>query len=83
VGGDPYVILMNTIIFTFQNKNYIPMISKNHEENGYGHDLVLLIILHTVVHILRKVGAERKMIQITHMYLHEKTNDVTQGQLAV
>ena len=46
-GGLPYVILTNTIIFTFHNKkNKIHMISKNHEENGYGHDLDLLLTLH-------------------------------------
>jgi hypothetical protein len=38
------------------------MSSKNYEANGYGQNLDTLIILHNCVfHILREVGAERKV----------------------
>jgi hypothetical protein len=38
--------LMNTRLVTFDNDKDIHISSRDYEENGYVHDLELLIILH-------------------------------------
>jgi hypothetical protein len=46
------------------------MSSENYEANGYGHDVDLLIISHSLhVSYTTRVGRTEKNIQITHIYL--------------
>ena len=59
---------MSTRIFSLiVDKEFI--CHKNYEANGYGHDLKLLIILHSLRVSYPSSGRREKSIQITHVYL--------------
>ena len=54
----------------FDNEADSHMSSENYQENGYGHDMGLLIILRSLrVSYFTRSGCREKSIQITHVYL--------------